>query len=190
MQVLYVILHKVVITFKNVWHRGFGGFRNTLLAIFPIRILEDHFWRKGRLEVRQKEHFHRYFPWIQTSRKPWNGLTHDYLNSGTALLQECSFFVVYTLRYFTSLALHEIDVFSLPDVLEVTNAFIWKKFFQSWETEKSGFFSSLATVILSKTCSFLHLRKVCPLINSDLFHMKMGITGAILLIFSEPARFS
>ena len=85
-----------------------------------------------------------------------------------------------------SFALHKIDVFP-----------VYKLRRRSFETKKGGFFSSITTTILSKTCSSLNLRKVCPMINSYFLHMvifieRLALQGQsyYITIFSKCVHFS
>lgn len=65
---------------------------------------------------------------------------------------------------------------NLSDFNKKMKAIIWTDFFSSfWDIKNSGFFSPLTASVVSKTCSFLNLRKGCPLTNSYMFHMILVI---------------
>lgn len=141
-----------------------------LPATFALRILEKYLWRKGSLIISQREHSYIYFSWILISSEP-NKMVWATIASIQVilLLERCSFFVIYKLyviswvwpwMYFEYVSYEDVHL---------------KIIFQFWETEKSGFFSSLTASVQSETCSSLNLKKVCWLINSYLLNMMIFI---------------
>ena len=141
-----------------------------LPATLALRILEKYLWRKGNLIISQREHSYIYFSWILTSSEPnemaWVTTASIQV---TALLERCSFFVIYKLCYFMSLTLHKMDVCKLRRCS-------FERLFSNFEKlKKLDFFSSLTASIQSETCSSLNLRKVFPLINSYLLNIMIFI---------------
>ena len=115
---------------------------------------------KEAWKLTERENSCKYFPWIWTSRES----------------NEMVWLIITSIQVTTLLQKYWVEFGptsnSCISSIQATNAFIWKiLFFQFWETENSGVFSSKTAQTLSKTCSSLNLRKSCPLIKSYLLHM-------------------
>ena len=157
-------------------HLGSEFFRNTCVG--------KEIWRLTKENIR-RDIFHGFQPPVNLMK--WLQLLCIQV---ITIAPRVSFFrYIETLYHFMSLVLDVLSVYKLQ------NRYLKNFFFQFWESENTGLFSSVTAPILNKTYFSLNLRKDWPLIKSYLLHRSsqaretlfLRIFGNLLgAIFNQP----